>query len=264
MALGKWIGGFLGFISGGPLGMLAGIVLGSLFDMALDVANTPGTNEERTFDGTYSRQRRYEGEQNSFRFSLLVLMSYIIKADGRIMHSEMEVARQFLRTNFGESAMTQGNDILLKLFEQQKQMGAVAFENIIQQSCQQIAYSIDYSSRLQLLNFLVLIAKADNNIANAEITALRKVAQWMGLSAADVDSMLNLGSSQDNLEAAYKVLGVSPSATDAEVKAAYRQLALKHHPDKVAKLGDDVRKAAEKKFKEINAAKDLIYKARGL
>ena len=68
----------------------------------------------------------------------------------------------------------------------------------------------------------------------------------------------------DSLEDAYKVLGVSPDASDAELKKAYRKLALEHHPDRVAKLGDDVRKAAEKKFQEINAAKDRIWKARGM
>ena len=90
------------------------------------------------------------------------------------------------------------------------------------------------------------------------------MAASLGISAADVESMLNLRSGKNDLEAAYKVLGISPSATDDEVKAAYRQMALKHHPDRVAKLGDDVRKAAEKKFQEINDAKEKIYKARGL
>lgn len=80
--------------------------------------------------------------------------------------------------------------------------------------------------------------------------------------------MLNMGTnsrpdSKESIEEAYKVLGISPSATDDEVKAAYRQMALKHHPDRVSTLGDDIRKAAEKKFQEINDAKERIYKIRG-
>lgn len=62
----------------------------------------------------------------------------------------------------------------------------------------------------------------------------------------------------------YEVLGVDKNATPEELKKAYRKLALEHHPDRVAKLGDDVRRAAEKKFQEINAAKERIWKARGL
>jgi DnaJ like chaperone protein len=124
--------------------------------------------------------------------------------------------------------------------------------------------NMDYSQRLQLVSFLVTIAQADGSVVQAEIQALRDVAASLGISAADVESMLNLRSGKNDLEAAYKVLGISPSATDDEVKAAYRQMALKHHPDRVAKLGEDVRKAAEKKFQEINDAKDKIYKARGL
>ena len=271
MALGKWIFGILGFIQAGPLGALVGFVLGSMWDSASEKADAIDDGYTRNYDDLHrhvrrqsSQQEEIEGQRNSFRFSLLALMAYIISADGRIMHSEMEMARRFLKNNFGEDAMHQGNDILLKLFEQQKQMGKDAFRNIILQSCRQIAMNMDYSARLQLLSFLVEIAQADKMVAPEEITALRELAWGLGLSTEDVDSMLNLNSGQGNLEAAYKVLGVSPDATNDEVKAAYKRLALKHHPDRVATLGDDVRKAAEKKLQEINAARDVVFKARGI
>ena len=269
MAVAKWIGGFLGFVSGGPLGALAGFALGALFEKGMDAVNTPESNTQwqgssrQQWQGS-SRQQMYEGQRNSFRFSLLVLASYIIKADGRVMHSEMELVRSFLRQNFGFDAVDEGEQILHKLFDHQNQVGSVQFRSTIRSACQQMAANMDYSQRLQLLNFLVLIAQADGNVHQNEIQALREVAANLGLSAQDVDSMLNLQSGGSNLDAAYKVLGITKDATDDEVKAAYRRMALKHHPDRVATLGDDVKRAAEKKFQEINNAKETIYKARGL
>lgn len=258
MGLGKWIGGYLGWITLGPIGGFLGFLLGAAFDSM--VSDSPST---QTYgQQTYSRETQQQGNRNSFLLSMLVLAGYIIKADGKIMHSEMEFVRQMLRQNFGAQAAQEGNDILLRVFEEAKREGEYSFKNTIRQTCGQIAQHVDYSGRLQLLNFLVMIAQADGHVAPSELTALKEVAQWMQLSASEVDSMLHLEG--DTLEDAYKVLGVSPSATDDEVRKAYRKLALEHHPDRVAKLGDDVRKAAEKKFQEINAAKERIYKARGL
>lgn len=261
MSAGKWIGGIVGWMYGGPLGALAGIVLGAMFEYGLNSVNTEDNS------GTYDSQQTYSGsrtngQRDSFLFAMLVLASYIIKADGRIMHSEMEFVRRFLRANFGETAVNQGDAILRRLFDEQKAVGPQRFKNIVADCCQQIADNVDYSQRLQLLNFLVLISKADGNVSASEITALKECAAWMHMSAADTESMLNLGG--DSLDEAYKVLGISPTATDDEVRKAYRKLALQHHPDRVAALGEDIRNAAEKKFQEINAAKERIYKARGL
>ena len=260
MALGKWIGGILGFMSAGPLGALAGIVLGGLFDNMLDAVNTP--DSQQAFDYGTSTQHTNSGQRSSFLFSMLVLASYIIKADGKVMHSEMETVRQMLRQNFGETARMQGDEILRRLFDEQKRVGSQQFRQTVLECCQQLARNMDYSQRLQLLNFLVIISKADGRIDPSEVTSMKECAQWMSMSADEVDSMLGMG--KDDLASAYQVLGVSPDASDDEVKKAYRRLALEHHPDKVAALGEDIRRAAEKKFQQINDAKERIWKARGL
>ena len=290
MAYAKWIGGFLGLLSGGPIGALAGFVLGSLFDV---VAGDNGLEEAAfgnesggsygggyagsggTYTGSgtssaggYHRSYRNDvdqGTRNGFLFSLLTLASYIIKADGKIMHSEMEAMRGFLRLNFGEDAVKEGNDIMMKLFERQKQMEAQqpgSYRQIIIEACHQLKSVLPPSQCLQLLSLLATIAKADGYVAPEEITALREVTQHLGLSEAELNSMLNLGAT--TLQAAYAVLEINETATDDEVRAAYKRMVVKHHPDRVASLGDDVRQAAERKMREINEAKELIYKARGL
>lgn len=250
----KWIGGVLGWVAGGPLGALAGYALGALFDSA-----------NKDYGQEYDNASRYEGQRNSFLFSLLTMASYVISADGRIMHSEMEYVRRFLRTNFGEGAVTQGEQILLRLFEEKKQMDSRqpgAFRDAIRQCGAQIAANMAYGERLQLLSFLVGIAKADGQVTADEVLALKEIARAMLLTEQEVDSMLNLGAT--STDSAYKVLELEPTATDDEVKKAYRRLALKHHPDRVASLGEDVQKAAEEKFKQITEAYERIRKARGM
>ena len=138
MGKAKWIGGILGWAFGGPLGILAGVALGSLYEHLTD--NTTTHSEDSN-----------QGERNSFFFSLLVLAAHMIQADGKIMHSEMEYMRRFLRRTFGDIAEQQGNDILLKLYEYRKQQGEAAWHENILQACAEIKSQMPESERLQSL-----------------------------------------------------------------------------------------------------------------
>ena len=139
MAFGKWIGGYLGWSAFGPLGGILGFVIGALFDTAVN------SSEGETLRLTDEQSQ--QGDRNSFFISMLVLAAYIVKADGKVMHSEMELVRGMLRQNFGEAAAQQGDQLMRQLFEEQERQGNAAYRQNIQQACNQIAYHVDYSGR---------------------------------------------------------------------------------------------------------------------
>lgn len=263
MAYGKWIGAGLGIaLGGGILGAIAGYALGSFFDDISEAGSSNGNRSDNGFNSNRQQYSRQQEERNGFLFSFMVLSAHIIQADEKIMHSEMEYVRGFLRLNFGEDAVREGEAILLRLFEYRKQHGKAIWDSQIRQACNEMRQFMAEEHRIQLLAFLANIAKADGTVAQTEIAALREVASLLGMSPNDIDRMLALGG--NILDDAYKVLGVSPEATDKEVRNAYLSLVRKHHPDRVATLGDDVKEAAKKKMQEINDAKERVYKARGM
>ena len=256
MGIAKWIGAWLGLMNGGILGMLAGIAIGGFVD---SFASNSQTND--TSNPNYGQNpENQNGERNGFLFSLLVLSSHIIKADGKIMHSEMEHLRRFLFHNFGREALIQGEEILKHLFDYQKRIGDTVWQQEIHTACEEICKAMTAEQRLQLVSFLCEIAKADGTVAPKEVSAIKDIAALLQINPSNIDQILSLG--QDSLEDAYKVLGVSPTSTNEEIRTAYRKMALKYHPDRVATLGEDIREMAKRKFQQINEAKEKIYKSR--
>jgi DnaJ like chaperone protein len=65
-------------------------------------------------------------------------------------------------------------------------------------------------------------------------------------------------------ESMYRILEIEPTASNEEVKKAYRRMAVKYHPDKVVHLGADMQKAANEKFQQLNAAYEELKKQRGM
>ena len=272
----KWIVGFLGWVSGGPIGALIGFLLGSFVDTGLDAMRQitgggfPGQGGSSGYPGggyaggypggsTYQRQttgsRGYTAteQRNSFMVSLLVLSSAIIKADGRIVQSELDHVRSFIRSNFGDAAVSDAMRILDELNRKEVNIYEVGA---------QIATYMNYSQRLQLFHYLAQIANADGDFSKSEKSVLEAIASAIRLNASDASSVIAMF--YKDADSAYAVLEISPNATDDEVKSAYRRMAMKNHPDKVATLGPEVQKAAEEKFRKIQEAYETIKRQRGM
>ena len=234
------IGAGIGFIiGGGPIGAIIGYALGTIFGRSY-------TKEDVKFMGDTPRQQ-------DFSASLLVLSAAVMKADGTVKKSELDYVKRFFLQSFGQE---QAEKYILTLREVLKQDINLA------EVSQQIGRYMNYSSKLQLLHYLFGIASADGQVHEKEVDVIESISRYMGVYAADYESVKAMFVKK--VDDAYTILGIEPSATDDEVKKAYREMAKKNHPDKVAYLGDDVRKAAEKKFQEINDAYDRIKKQRGM
>jgi len=254
MGAGKWIGGFLGWVAWGPIGALLGFFLGSAVDSYIDQASQLLGNESSEDTKTYERSSYSASEQrNSFLVSLLVLSAAVIKADGKTLREELDYVREFVRKNFGEEAVAEAMRMLEQFTSQEVNIYSVG---------PQIAHYMNYSQRLQLFHYLVQIALADGHFDKKEKSVLEAIGSTIGLGNTDINSVIAMFYKETS--SAYTVLGISPSATDDEVRTAYRKMAMKNHPDKVATLGPDVQKAAAEKFRQVQDAYETIKKERGL
>lgn len=239
---GKWIGAGLGFVlGGGPLGALLGLFIGSIFDNVETIKIPSG-------EGNIPPSGR-----GDFMFSLTVLATSVMKADGRIMRSELDYVKEFLKRNFGLEATREAMSMIKELSTK---------EIPVVEVCHQIRFHMDQASKTQLLYFLFGIAKADGIVSETEVQLLETIADQMGI---DHSTFLSVKSMYyDDIDSAYRILGVSRTVTDEELKKAYRKMAMENHPDKLGHLGEDIRKAAEEKFTQINMAYEKIKKQRGI
>jgi len=236
----KWLGGGLGWAVGGPIGGLLGFIVGSVVDSATVITSSQGSGAVRT-------------SQGDFGMSLLVLVAAVMKADGKVVKSELDYVKNFFIRQFGQEASRQALIMLRDLLKQEIPVRDVS---------QQIGRNMDYSSRLQLIHLLFNISIADNSANASEVELIAKISDYMGIASSDFVSIKNMFIPET--DSSYKILETDPSSTNEEVKKAYRRMAMKYHPDKVSHLGEEFRKTAEAKFKNVNEAYEKIKKERGI
>ncbi len=242
----------LGYAIGGPIGLLIAQVVTLLSD-GLATALPPGDNTDAAPTGQRTYTRR--ATQGDIRVSILVLVACVLKADGIVRKSELNVVKKYLLQTYGEEAALEALQVLKKLLEQNIDHIAVAT---------QIRQNVNYSTRLTILQFLLNLAYADGVYAPSEERLIEQISATMGLSDSDYRSLLAVYGKAQSPDWAYQALEITASATNEEVKKAYRRMAMKYHPDKVAAAGEDVKQKANEKFRAINEAYEKIKKERGI
>ncbi|MFN3343685.1 MAG: TerB family tellurite resistance protein [Flavobacteriales bacterium] len=246
---GKWLGGGLGWALGGPIGAVFGFAVGSMVD-----ATSFEKNEEIEGQFRQSRERyRHHTTPGDFTASLLILTAVVMKADGKIMKSELDYVRNFFLRQFGEYRTQQ----ILKELQQ-----ILKKEIPVQEVCLEIRNYMEHPMRLQLIHYLFGIAAADGSVDSAEQRVILQIAGYLGVNSRDFESIQAMF--VRDTKSAYKILEIESSASDEEVKKAYRKMAVRYHPDKVASLGEEHQKAAQEKFQKVQEAYENIRKERGM
>ena len=280
----------IGLAIGGLGGAFGGFLIGSLFDSIRNKRRAQRAQEEFN----ESRQQYYNNPQQ-FEDQMLTLIAFVAKADNnRLLQSEFDYCKQYFLKTFPHSDISQ----LMLRFRDILNGNNTSSE--CQEACEKIRQYATIHEKMAILQCLFGFATADGNAHQQELTAIRQIAGSCGIDSLTYEAIkmmyVNFSSSDPfgssgggysggygggyydqssggstyiprsgpSLDDCYKILEVSPDASDEEVKKAYRVAAMKHHPDKVSHLGEDVRKKAEEKFAKVNEAYDKIKDARGM
>ncbi len=242
----KWFAAILGYFFLRYPGAILGFFVGSFIDNMN--SNKGGGNT------VFSDITRQKVSPADFELNLLSLCSIVIKADGKISQTEMDYVRQYFVSNYGKEKA----NAIFRTFNEINKKHEISAQRI----CSFLNQRTRYEVRLQLIHFLFGIAKADGHVSNPEVAKIKEIAGYLRVNATDFESIKAMFfSSSDN---AYKILEISKSATDSEVKKAYRAMAKKYHPDKVVTENEAIKKGAEEKFKRVQKAYEDIQKERGI
>jgi DnaJ like chaperone protein len=243
---GKILGGAAGFALGGPIGALVGALAGHAVDKMSGTAGG-GTGDTAVSDAT---------KQIAFTIGVIVLGAKLAKSDGTVTRDEVDAFKQVFHIPPDEMKNVG------KVFDQARK-DAHGFEPYARQLARMFA---DNPAVLEeLLHGLFHIARADGRVADEEVAYLGQLAEIFGFDAQTWDRIRAANLAAETSDP-FRILGVARDASDKDIRAAHRKLAVENHPDRLVAQGlpPEFVEMANEKLATINAAYDDIKKLRGL
>jgi DnaJ like chaperone protein len=239
--MGWFFGAGLGWFVGGPLGAIVGAAIQSALSSR-----------------TRQQLRGSQGQTNAeaiFVTNLVAIMTKICMADGHISKEERNVIHNFFAKSLGYSG------------EELRFIDAIINETDrrdpdLRQICLAIDKFANHEQRFVLLDLAYNIAAVDHVITDSEQRAIDEIVSAFNLSHEEHESIKArhpIAKAGDH----YTVLGVDSSASNEELKKAYKHLAKQYHPDKVNHLGEELVEFAHQKFQDINESYQALKKQRG-
>lgn len=241
----KWLAAIVGFAIRGFAGAILGFFLGSFLD-SLSGSGRSGS--------VFKDMTRSQVSPADFELNLLSLCSIVIKSDGSVSQKELDYVRQYFVATYGKEKA----NAIFRTFNEINKKHEISAQRI----CTYLNQRTRYEVRLQLLHFLFDIAQADGAIRTPEINKIQEISGYLRVALRDFESIKAMFiKSGDN---AYKILEIDKTATNDEIKKAYRTMAKKYHPDRVNTEDEAIKKGAEEKFKEVQKAYEHIQQQRGM
>lgn len=273
---GRILGVIIGGMLGGPLGAVVGFLIGYAFDAG---------KFEHWLGASSGRGEPRAEVQRVFFETTFSVMGHVAKADGRVTEREIVAAKKVMsRLGLDETARTRA----IEAFNQGKTMDFdldVAL-NALKKTCWYKPGLLRFFLETQ-----IQIAYADSSVLSPhKQRILERICQHLGVSGFNFSQFEQQYRAQQNyqryqygaygsghhqyqqqasgisrLEEAYKILGVSQTVSDVELKKAYRKLMSENHPDRLMAKGvpQEMIKMATERTQQIQKAYEDICKSRG-
>lgn len=209
-----------------------------------------------------SYEQSQSESHNRFVWLLVQILTHIARIDGEVTRDEVQTIQRFFQHNLRYS---QTQMMWVKELIKEATGSTVTLESLLQE----FKTTFAYEPRLILLELIYQVLYTKTTVPENELRIARNIASYLDISVYDqrtIEAKYQYRNREatartaDRASQYYATLGLEAGASEEEIKKAYRKLSMQYHPDKVRHLGDEFRKVAEEKMKEINIAYDFFKK----